>query len=139
MRKLILLCVLFAGAVSAFAAEVTATVTIAKVDPKGGAVYLAVYDSAEALKKKKNFRELMLPVSGSEVTGTLSLPEGDYYIAVYQDANSNGKMDTNLIGMPKEPVGISNYNGKGIPGGFDKQKVRIDAVNAAVSIDLQRL
>lgn len=36
------------------------------------------------------------------------LAPGRYAVAVFHDENENGKLDTNLIGMPKEPVGVSN-------------------------------
>jgi uncharacterized protein (DUF2141 family) len=29
-------------------------------------------------------------------------------VTVYHDVNDNGKLDTNWIGIPKEPVGVSN-------------------------------
>jgi uncharacterized protein (DUF2141 family) len=36
------------------------------------------------------------------------LPAGEYAVAAYQDINGNGKLDRNFIGIPKEPVGVSN-------------------------------
>ena len=36
------------------------------------------------------------------------LPPGVYAVAVYEDLNSNLKLDHNLIGIPREPVGVSN-------------------------------
>lgn len=33
---------------------------------------------------------------------------GVYAVAVYHDVNGNGKLDTNFIGIPKEPTGSSN-------------------------------
>ena len=35
-------------------------------------------------------------------------------------------LDTSFIGMPKEPVGLSNYDGKGIPGKFKKHKFSVN-------------
>ena len=37
---------------------------------------------------------------------------GTYAISVFHDENSNGKMDTNFMGIPREGVGASN-NAKG--------------------------
>lgn len=37
---------------------------------------------------------------------------GTYAVSVFHDENSNGKMDTNLMGIPREGVGASN-NAKG--------------------------
>ena len=45
---------------------------------------------------------------------------GRYAVSVFHDENSNGKMDTNFIGMPKEGVGASNdAKGRFGPPGFD--------------------
>jgi len=35
------------------------------------------------------------------------LPPGRYALAVYCDLNANGKLDSNLLGMPTEPYGFS--------------------------------
>jgi uncharacterized protein (DUF2141 family) len=33
--------------------------------------------------------------------------DGEYAVAVFEDINGNGKLDTNFLGIPKEPVGTS--------------------------------
>ena len=43
-----------------------------------------------------------------EATVTFDAPPGLYAIAVYHDANANGKMDTNFLHIPKEGYGVSN-------------------------------
>ena len=40
------------------------------------------------------------------------LNTGTYAISVFHDENSNGKLDTNFMGIPREGVGASN-NAKG--------------------------
>jgi uncharacterized protein (DUF2141 family) len=40
------------------------------------------------------------------------IPYGTYAVSVFHDENSNGKLDTNMLGMPQEGVGASN-NAKG--------------------------
>ena len=42
------------------------------------------------------------------VVASLDLPPGEYAISIYYDANGNGELDTNFIGIPKEPVALSN-------------------------------
>lgn len=37
-----------------------------------------------------------------------SVDNGVYGVAVFHDLNGNGKNDTNFIGIPKEPWGVSN-------------------------------
>jgi len=54
------------------------------------------------------------------------VPDGEYAIAVIHDENGIGKMDTNLLGIPREGVGVSN-NVRGHFGspGYDDSKFRL--------------
>jgi uncharacterized protein (DUF2141 family) len=36
------------------------------------------------------------------------IPPGTYSLAVVQDENMNGKLDTNWLGIPKEGYGFAN-------------------------------
>lgn len=48
-------------------------------------------------------------VTGATTTCTYpDMPPGTYAAAVIHDENSNGKLDTNFIGVPTEGYGISN-------------------------------
>jgi len=47
-------------------------------------------------------------LEGDLVLSELSLPAGNYAFSVFYDVNNNDKLDTNFIGIPKEPVAISN-------------------------------
>src|ERR1700761_7719456 len=55
------------------------------------------------------------PVASADVSATggetvvilRNVPAGIYAIEVYQDLNSNGRMDSNFLGLPKEPYGFS--------------------------------
>ena len=50
---------------------------------------------------------------------------GNYAICVFHDVNGNCDIDTNFVGMPKEPVAASNMTGFGRPS-FKKCTVVID-------------
>ncbi|NTW10243.1 MAG: DUF2141 domain-containing protein [Chlorobiaceae bacterium] len=45
-----------------------------------------------------------------------NVPFGTYAISVVHDENSNGKLDKNFIGIPKEGVGVSNNPKIGMGG-----------------------
>lgn len=48
------------------------------------------------------------PITGGKgVCRFESVPTGTVAIAAYEDANGNGKLDTNAIGMPKEGLAFS--------------------------------
>jgi len=52
---------------------------------------------------------------GKAVVEFKDLPFGEYAISAFHDENSNGELDTNWIGIPKEGLGASN-NAKGRMG-----------------------
>ena len=60
-----------------------------------------------------------------------------YKRQAFHDVNENGKMDTNFIGIPKEPIGISN-NAKGFmgPPKFNNAKFLLNK-NTVISIDIE--
>lgn len=45
---------------------------------------------------------------GGDLRVTFEVAPGDYAVAVHHDANSNGRMEANFIGIPKEGYAVSN-------------------------------
>ena len=90
-----------------------------------GALAIALFDNAADYESQSNaVRRAWLDVSGAEVVWEVeSLPAGDYALIAYQDTNGNREIDFRILGMPKEPVGVSN-NARGLfgPPGFDAAK-----------------
>lgn len=80
------------------------------------AVYVAVYrDSRSWLSEKPMRYERGDMKVGLGRVVVSKLPEGKYAILAYCDKNANGKLDENLLGVPKEPYGFSN----GKPGKYE--------------------
>jgi uncharacterized protein (DUF2141 family) len=76
-----------------------------------GEVMCALYASAEGFPKnpEKAVAHSKAGISGGNAVCEFSgLSAGTYAVSVFHDENSNGKLDTNFIGMPKEGVGASN-------------------------------
>jgi uncharacterized protein (DUF2141 family) len=51
---------------------------------------------------------LPIPPHAQHLRIDTDLPPGTYAVSVYEDLNRNHKLDHNLIGIPREPVGASN-------------------------------
>ena len=98
------------------AEEKKLTVQITNVTSEEGQIILAIYNSSENYDKRRAFQEVKLKPEIDTVIFETNVPDGEYLVMLVHDINNNGKLDTSFIGMPKEPVGLSNYDGKGIPG-----------------------
>ena len=118
------------------ASELTVTLEITGVKINGGDVYIAVYDSAKAFQAEEPCAKFRHGSELSVISIETRLSEGFYRVSVFQDENGNGNLDTGLFGIPKEPFGISNYKGRGIPGNFDKLKIWVGPGTGKVSVNL---
>lgn len=57
----------------------------------------------------KAIGSVTLPISDLTVSHLFTqLPAGEYAVTVMHDENKNGKLDTNLFGIPEEGIGVSN-------------------------------
>ena len=127
----LLLCI---GMQSVFA-DVTISIEINNVNTNGGIIYGYVYFTESAYRNKKADVTFKVNPSNSTVMYELQLPERELMISIFQDNNGNGILDNGLFNVPKEPVGMTNYNG-GIPGNFNKLKVNISNNNRRINIPL---
>lgn len=66
------------------------------------------------------------------------LKPGDYSLSGYNDVNGNGRLDTGLFSIPKEPVGFSVLNtGKlGSNPSWDSVKFTVDSAAVSVTFHL---
>jgi uncharacterized protein (DUF2141 family) len=76
-----------------------------------GQVICALFSSADDFPKKtdKAVARTTSVISGRHgVCDFSSIAPGTYAVSVVHDENSNGKLDTNFMGIPREGVGASN-------------------------------
>jgi len=117
---------LLAALLLAFAASTVMAaelrVRIDNVTKPGATVYLALYDNAgDFAASRQGIAGQFLRADGGEAAATfLDVKPGRYAIAVFCDENGNGKLDTNLLGVPIERVGFSqDAQGAFGPPSFD--------------------
>lgn len=89
--------------------EIRLELTVADIASGDGNITVVVYDNARTfLERGARLFKVRLPATAA-VTTCLSLPRpGTYAIAVYHDADNDGKFDRNWIGLPTEGWGFSN-------------------------------
>lgn len=128
-----LLLVAAAVAVSAEeAAPDAGTITVeVGIKSKEGAVRCAIFGSADGFPKgveKAKKRLVIKDLNGEKATCAFTeMPAGTYAIVALHDLNANEKMDANMLGIPKEPLGFSNgAKVKMGPPSFDDAKFTHD-------------
>jgi uncharacterized protein (DUF2141 family) len=93
-----------------------------------GQVICALYSSADGFPKDANKVRMRTQSAASSRRGVCDftgLQPGTYAVALFHDENSNGKLDANFMGVPREGTGASN-NAKGHlgPPKFDDSAFR---------------
>jgi len=140
-------------------------VEVRNVRPRGGEVHAAVFDHAEAFALDTEIRG-MVSASGEVSAGVFTDPDefrrppvdriammpstktlrltfpdlqpGEYAVGVYQDLNSNGRLDATIARNPTEPWGISNNpRPKDRPPTWDEAKFTLAPQGAKIVIELR--
>ena len=86
------------------------TIEIQNIDILEGNIRIGVFNTSEKfLKEGLSFKNYVIAVKNTTVTIIIDdLPKGEYAFLLYHDKNSDGKLNQNFLGIPKEPFGFSN-------------------------------
>lgn len=90
---------------------------------------------------EKAMLSAFIKINGNTAEYTFKdIETGTYAVFIYHDENSNKKMDTNFLGMPKEGIGASN-NAKGHfgPPTYDDAKFDFNMPEQTIKISLTYL
>lgn len=114
-------------------------IDLREVRAQTGQFHVALIDSAAAWDD----RAAPVRVAGVAPSGAgahlvfRDLPAGDYAVKVMHDENGNGKLDTNMLGMPLEGYGFSNDPKVMRKPTFDEARFALPAEGAAIAITLR--
>jgi uncharacterized protein (DUF2141 family) len=86
------------------------TLIVTNLASRTGPVIVGVYKSKNKFPDPNDQLKLYKFVPDSDIlVATINdLSFDTYALAIYQDVNSNGKIDKNIIGIPTEPYAFSN-------------------------------
>jgi len=111
MKKIIFLTILVFSCAIGFAQNNSLTVNITGINSIKGDVYVYLYISEEGfpieISKANRFKKTKV-ITKRVTVYFKNLKPGTYAVSVYQDIDTNGKINKNFLGIPKEPVGVSN-------------------------------
>jgi uncharacterized protein (DUF2141 family) len=128
--------ILTALAPQVLAAELT--VRVEGVRAAEGQLLVAVAGSADAWDgSAENAAARSMPAQAGAVELVFAgLAPGRYAVQVLHDANGNGTLDSNMLGMPTEGYGFSNNPQVMRKATFDEAAVTLDAAGQHIVITL---
>ncbi len=123
---------------AALAQTATVTVRITEVESNEGQVYVGLCDRGFAESECLDGR-FEAARAGSMTFTFENVPPGVYAVAAYHDVNGDGRMDTGMFGLPKEPYGFSNDVGRTAPPNFLRAQIPVSAPGATIDIRMGRM
>jgi uncharacterized protein (DUF2141 family) len=140
MRRTLLNCLPYAClllATSASAGDLQ--VNLHDIRTHAGTLHMAVVDGPEGWDSKAK------PVQAQSAKATeddarfvfKNLPAGDYAVLVTHDENDNGKLDSNMLGIPVEGYGFSNNPQVMRKPTFEEARFHVPANGTSVDITLR--
>ncbi|MCF6274708.1 MAG: DUF2141 domain-containing protein [Robiginitomaculum sp.] len=114
------------------------TVTLSGIKDVKGIVQAGLYNSEDGYKNGGSVRGARVEVKADTVIINYSdLPDGEYAIKLFHDVDGDGKMGTNLFGIPTEPFAFSNNAvGKMGPAKWKDAKFTISGTKTSHAITL---
>ncbi|NBW30543.1 MAG: DUF2141 domain-containing protein [Flavobacteriales bacterium] len=88
----------------------TLSIHISGISKIKGSLFIAIFRATDDFPVfGKQYKGIVKEVEGKSQNYNFdNLPEGEYALAIYQDANRNKILDKNLLGIPTEIYGFSN-------------------------------
>ncbi|PKB17862.1 DUF2141 domain-containing protein [Flavobacterium sp. 5] len=116
------------------AQNVNLTVSVSGLKNDTGTLKVSLYNS-DGTFLKSTYKSIASEIKNNKATVTfVGIPKGEYGISAYQDENSNGKLDKNMMGIPSEDYACSN-NAKGFMGPPRYTDAKFD-INKDLKVDV---
>lgn len=138
MKPYLPILLLTAAVASTSAQAVELVVRVTDIRTAKGNIGIAVVDSeAGWSNQSKPAAAQLVAASGEEVTFRFDLPAGAYAVRVMHDENGNGKLDTNILGIPTEGYGFSNNLKVMRVVRFDEARFELGSAGTTVVVNLR--
>lgn len=121
------------------AAAADLTVKLHGIRAQTGLVKIAVVGSQDAWDgKAAPVQAAGAPAHGEDATFSFKdLKPGEYAVMITHDENDNGKMDTNVMGMPLEGYGFSNNPQVMRKPTWDEARFTVTDGDVAIDVELR--
>ena len=136
MSRFILAALIATAAMRAGAADLT--IAVEGVASADGKLMVALYNDGGAFPGKPLRAFAVAAKAGEVQVQVKDLPAGNYAFALYHDANDNGKMDRNAVGVPIEDYAFSNNAlGKQGPPAFAEARFAVPEGVSTTKVNLR--
>jgi uncharacterized protein (DUF2141 family) len=116
-------------------------VEVTNLESDKGVLVVVLLDSAVQYDAGDSFfrSEEKIPIRDGKASVSFEqIPYGTYAVKIFHDENSNGKLDSNFVGYPKEGFGFSNdAMGKFGPPTFEQAAFPIETEKLRIEITAQ--
>jgi uncharacterized protein (DUF2141 family) len=114
--------------------DAVVSVRVTGLESDEGSVRVALFDGPEGFTDEPAYAGTVAPEDLS-AEWSVQVPFGTYAVAVIHDRDDNGRLNTNFLGMPREPYGFSN-DARGTFGApsFEDASVSVAADTVAVTV-----
>lgn len=116
-------------------------VKISGIRSEKGQIILNVFKNSEDYEQEKVFKKLVFEkkaVDNGSIMINCDIEPGVYGITLIDDENKNGELNKNLIGIPKEGFGFSNFFMEKMKKPvFDDFKITIKNPNSKITIKVK--
>jgi uncharacterized protein (DUF2141 family) len=118
----------------------TLTIDAGNFSSDSGRAVVMLFREVDDLPKTPFMKAAGAIQNGKSVILFANIPFGEYAAILYHDLNSNGILDHNWLGFPKEPKGFSNCWKltifSGMPS-FSQLKFEFSPIKAVFKIDIE--
>jgi uncharacterized protein (DUF2141 family) len=139
MKKYMILLALNIFSIEIYANDISINIEILGITINGGNILVGIYNNENSFKNNDPDFHYEFSSETETISFNINIPNGEYVVAAFQDVNNNKILDRRIFNIPQEPCGYNNYNGKGIPGNFNKLKTIITNTNNIIQVRLYKL
>lgn len=111
-----------------------AQVEVQNLRPAQGTLMLAAYSDAAAFQKTPTTSIQLEAKTETMQLQVCGLAEGAVALTLFQDLNSNGKLDRNPFGIPNEPWGASGKTSAFVAPTWDAAQVPLDGSTILIKL-----
>jgi uncharacterized protein (DUF2141 family) len=110
VKILLSLCLLlhFSVSFSQTSEKMELNLKVKNIKKSVGVIYITVYDNEEDYMENRYAGAIAKVESEGSLEAVLKIPYGKYAVTIFHDVNEDEELNTNFIGIPKEPYGFSN-------------------------------